>query len=125
MKTTLAALAVVTLVGCATQSGNMQRGTEQSVISLKDQREAVLTVKDYLAVPAGATVIGKVDASRCHRSTLEAEPSQEALLADLKAVAYARGADGIAEVEHTKESGLLKNCWYIITTRATAFKKSP
>jgi hypothetical protein len=125
MKIAIAALAAVTLVGCATQSGNMRQGTEQSVISLKDQREAVLTVKEYPALPAGVTVIGKIDASRCHRNTLEAEPSQEALLADVKVAAYARGADGIAQVEYIKESGLLKNCWYIITARATAFRKAP
>lgn len=110
------------LTGCASQSGNLQVGTGQSYMALKDQREASLTVKEYPAVPPGAEVLGPVDASRCHRNTLDAAPEPAQLLLDLKVAAYARGADGIAGIQQTRESGLLKNCWYIVTVRATAFK---
>jgi uncharacterized lipoprotein YajG len=110
------------LVGCASQSANMQVGSMQSYASLKEQREAALVVKEYDAMPAGASVLGTVDSSRCHRNALDAAPDDAQLLADLKAAAYARGADGIAGVQKTKESGLLKNCWFVITARGTAFK---
>ena len=121
MKALLVATFAVALVGCASQSANMRVGSEQSYTSLKEQREASLTVKDFAAVPAGATVIGPVDTSRCHRNSLDAPPDEAQLLSDLKAAAYARGADGIADMQMTKESGLLKNCWHIVTARATAF----
>lgn len=123
MKLIYAACAAL-LAGCASTSANMKVGTEHSAVSAADQRAAVLAVKEYPAVPAGAAVIGKVDASRCHRNSLQAAPTKEDLLADLKVAAYARGADGIASIEETRESGLLLNCWYIVTARATAFRLS-
>ena len=104
MKALLVATLAVALVGCA-----------------KEQREASLTVKEYSAIPVGATVIGFVDTSRCHRNSLDAPPDEAQLLSDLKAAAYARGADGIAGIEKTRESGLLKNCWFVVTARAAAF----
>ena len=103
MKALLVAMLAVALVGCA-----------------KEQRDASLTVKEYSAVPVGATVIGFVDTSRCHRNSLDAPPDEAQLLSDLKAAAYARGADGIAGIEKTRASGL-KNCGFIVTARAAAF----
>jgi hypothetical protein len=92
-----------------------------SYASLRDQREAALAVKEYQGVPANAASIGSVDASRCHRNTLQAQPSEAEIKADLKVAAYARGADGIADVKITQGSGLLQNCWLIINGSATAF----
>lgn len=117
-KTLLVLVAALAVTGCASQSGNMMVGTGQSYLSIGEQREAARTVKVFSDLPAGATVLGPVDASRCHRNTLEAAPSDDVLLTDLKVAAYARGADGIVGVTTTKESGLLKNCWYIITAKA-------
>lgn len=125
MKALLIAASAALFVGCASQSANMRVGSAQSYMSLKDQREAALTVKEYPTVPEGAKVLGSVDASRCHRNSLDAAPDDALLLTDLKAAAYARGADGIAGIMLSKESGLLKNCWYIATARATAFQLKP
>lgn len=122
MKAVLAAVLIAALSGCATQSANIRIGSGQSYASLRDQREASISVKQYPEAPAGAEMLGSVDASRCHRNALDAPPDEAMLMADLKVAAYARGADGIAAITKTQESGLLKNCWYVITVRATAFR---
>lgn len=108
--------------GCASQSGNMARGTESYGFGLSDQREALRTVSISNELPEGATVIGSVDASRCHRNTLEAKPTEEMIRNDLRIFAYAKGADGIYGVTVRKESGLLKNCWHILTGKATMYR---
>lgn len=112
------------LLGCANHSSNMRVGTDQSYMSLRDQREASLIVKQYPKMPADATQIGKVDASRCHRNALQGAPSDAEVLIDLKAAAYAKGADGITDVAISSSSGLLLNCWSITTGTATAFTVS-
>jgi len=119
--TTFAALSVSLVVaGCASSSANMRVGTDTSYMSLKDQREASMTVKVYPKAPEGASSMGVVDASRCHRNSLQAAPTDAEVTLDLKAAAYARGADGITDVQIEKSSGLLLNCWQIITGKATA-----
>lgn len=118
----LALTLVAVLAGCATPSTNMRVGGEQSYLSLQAQREAVLSVANAPTVPAGALAIGPVDASRCHRYQGDIEPSPEQLMGDLKAAAYARGADGIADMQLAKEIGITRNCWYIITARATMYR---
>jgi hypothetical protein len=99
----------------------MRVGTDQTYLSLKDQRDASLTVKEYPKVPDGSLAVGKVDASRCHRNALHTAPSETEILIDLKAVAFAKGADGIAEVKYSKGTGLLQNCWSILNGEAIAF----
>lgn len=115
-------LAVAVLAGCGSPSTNMRIGGVQSYESLKAQREAALSVVEVPAVPEGATAVAPVDASRCHRYQGDIEPTQEQLIEDLKAAAYARGADGIAAVQITRESGILRNCWHIITARGMMFR---
>jgi hypothetical protein len=112
------------LTGCASPSTNMRVGGEQTYVSLQGQRDAALSVAQSQSVPSGAVAMGPVDASRCHRYQGDIEPSEEQLIADVKAAAYARGADGVAEVTIVKESGLLRNCWYIYTARATMYRKA-
>lgn len=109
------------VMGCSSHSSNLQVGNEQSYASLKDQREAVRTVKIYDALPAGAEVVGNVSAGRCHRSFVEQAPEESTVLTDLKIAAYAQGADGITGVAISKDSGLNRNCWYVLGGTATAF----
>lgn len=109
------------LLGCANHSSNMRVGTDQSYMSLRDQREASVIVKQYSQMPVDAMKIGKVDASRCHRNALQGAPSDAEVLIDLKAAAYAKGADGITDVSISSSSGLLLNCWSITTGTAIAF----
>ena len=121
MKKAIALLLVSMISGCSTYSSNLQVGNDQSYTSLKDQREALRTVQEYQTLPEGAVVLGKVDAGRCHRSFAETSPSQSLVIIDLKVAAYAKGADGITDIKVTKESGLTKNCWYILDGQATMF----
>jgi hypothetical protein len=109
------------LAGCGSHSSNLQVGNEQSYASLKDQREAVRTVKVYEALPAGAEPLTTVSAGRCHRSFVEEAPTEANILIDLKVAAFAQGADGITGVKITKESGLNRNCWYVLGGTAQAF----
>ena len=120
----ICALGVVALAltGCANPSTNMRIGNEQSYISLQAQREAILSVSESESLPAGATPIGPVDASRCHRFQGDILPSREILMGDLKAAAYARGADGVYDVTVVTEGGIMRNCWHIITARATMYR---
>lgn len=115
------ALLIGLLQGCGSHSSNLQVGNEQSYASLKDQREAVRTVKVYEAIPTGAQVVNEVSAGRCHRSFVEEAPTEAAVLTDLKIAAYAQGADGITGVKISKESGLNRNCWYVLGGTAQAF----
>jgi len=123
-KTLALGLVALALVGCANPSTNMRIGNEQSYISLQAQREAILSVAESPSLPPGAASIGPVDASRCHRFQGDIEPSQEILMGDLKAAAYARGADGIYGVTVVTESGITRNCWHIITARATMYRST-
>ncbi len=110
--------------GCANNSANMRVGTDMTYMSLKDQREASLTVGEYATSPTGAQNLGTVDASRCHRNSLQAQPTDTEIKLDLKAAAYARGANGISDIQIERTTGLLLNCWAIINGRATALNIS-
>lgn len=117
----LSFLCLLTLTGCSASSSNLQIGNTQSHLSLKDQREAVLTVVEYSALPDNAIVLGVVEAARCHRKTNVTEPTKDTVVMDLKLSAYAKGADGITNIQIEKVSGLAQNCWYILDGRATMF----
>jgi hypothetical protein len=110
------------LAGCATHSANLRVGNAASMVSLSDQREAIRAVREYAVIPAGAEVIGPVDAGRCHRNWTETPPTRESVVSDLKVSAYIKGADGITDVKLEKESGLSDNCWYVLSGVATAFR---
>lgn len=114
-------LAALLATGCSTYSSNLQVGNDQSYMSLKDQREAMRAVRVYETLPEGAEDLGAVTAGRCHRSFVEDSPEMATVLSDLKVAAYAKGADGITSVNIQKESGLARNCWYVLNGSARAF----
>ncbi len=116
----IALAATALIAGCSTYSSNMRVGNDMSHVSLSDQREASRVIKVYDTIPAGAEVLGEVDAGRCHRSFVETSPAENIVLLDLKIAAYAMGADGIADVTIGKESALTKNCWYMLDASAKA-----
>jgi hypothetical protein len=111
--------------GCSNMSANMRVGTDMTYLSLKDQREALMTVAEYPTLPQGAQKLGEVDASRCHQNTLQGEPNIDVVKQDLRIAAYVRGATGVTNVRITSESALLLNCWFVITGRADAFRLAP
>jgi hypothetical protein len=124
MKTIVLAVAVTVISGCASHSTNVKIGTDQSYVSLSDQRDAIKSISEYPAAPPGAKILGKLDAGRCHRRQGEIEPTEELVKVDLKVAAYARGADGITDIAFTKGMALSGNCWYILTGEATMFSIS-
>lgn len=114
--------ALIGLSGCSTYSSNIRVGNDMSYASLGDQRVASQTIQILETVPAGAEVVGEVDAGRCHRSFVETAPAEQSLLLDLKIAAYAMGADAITEVSVEKQSALTKNCWYMLDGKAKALR---
>lgn len=123
MRTIIAALLALPLAACGSQSANMMVGTGQSYTSLADQREALRTVQVTDGVPEGATVLGPVDASRCHRRFTDEAPTEELVRNDLRVTAFARGADGVAGVIVEKRSALVDNCWWSLVARGTMYRK--
>jgi hypothetical protein len=120
--TNIAALAfAISLAGCASHSSNLRIGNDQSYASLTDQRVAMQSVTEYDSIPAGAKILGEIDAGRCHRMQGTIEPSENLVKTDLKVTAFAQGADGIANITFSKDSALTLNCWYILTGKATMF----
>lgn len=115
-------LAAAGLTGCSTYSSNIRVGNDMSYASLSDQRAASQTIKMLDATPAGAEVIGDLDAGRCHRSFVETAPAEQGVLLDLKIAAYALGADAITDVKIEKKSALTKNCWYMLDGKAKALR---
>lgn len=109
-------------ISCITHSANMRIGTDRSYVSLKDQRDAALSIQEFIVAPEGSSVIGKVDASRCHRNGSQLPPTEEDIKLDLKIAAYSIGADGIINITISKQSGLSENCWHILTGEAVAIK---
>lgn len=122
MKNLILVATLVALGGCANNSANMRVGTDMTYASLKDQREANQAIQVTDRMPPGAVTVGNVDASRCHRNTMQAAPTDAEIITDLKVAAYARGADGITAVDITSSSGLMLNCWKIINGKAQAFQ---
>jgi hypothetical protein len=122
MRNLVAACCIVVLAACASPSTNMRVGGAQTYEGLAAQREASRAITQLDKVPPGAVNIGPIDASRCHRYQGDIEPTDQQVMDDLKAAAYARGADGIAEVDITRETALTRNCWFVITGKATMFR---
>lgn len=122
MRTTLTALLTTALMGCASYSSNMHVGNSMSYTSLGDQRTASQAIQVLQEAPKGATSVGQVEASRCHRSFVEEAPTEAAVLTDLKIAAYALGADAISGVSVEKQSGLTANCWYVLNGKAFAWR---
>lgn len=124
MKKTLCAVAVLAvLTGCANANLVGMRGDGLNTnYSLQDRRQAKLHVKVTPELPAGATIMGDFKAERCHQYAQDNSPTEATLTDDLVLLAYAEGADGITNIRFDKESGLLKNCWYIAKGAATFYR---
>lgn len=110
------------VVGCTNYSGNMRIGTASYGYSIAEQRDAMSRIQVSNELPSGAYAIGNIDASRCHMDTMAAEPTEELIMNDLIMFAYARGADGIYNVNIRTNSAILNNCWYILTGTASLYK---
>lgn len=117
-------LALITLTGCAAPNLAGQRGDNLNTqYSLQDRRAAKLHVQVSDRIPDGATAIGNFSVQRCHQYAQDTAPSDAVLLDDLILLAYSEGADGLANAQYVRESGLLKNCWHIAKGSAAFYRK--
>lgn len=99
------------LAGC--QSGGLVgNGLDASVGSLSDRRAANRSISIVSTPPAGSRYIETLTAQRCHRYLGVEEPSDAVVTADLRAQAYAEGADFMTTPVLTKANGLMSDCWY-------------
>ena len=113
---------IVFLAGCS--NADYKTGTGVAYDSLADLRAANLAVRVYEELPAKAADIATLTANRCHRDWNDPAPTKETLITDLKINAYGLGYDGIKLLKIEKKSALMKNCWYMHTATAKAFRLS-
>lgn len=109
-----------TLTNCASSVSNMHIGNDMYYVSLSEQRAASQTVSELESIPPEAQVIRNISASRCHRSFIETAPTEETVTLDLKLMAYALGADAIADIRIEQNGGLARNCWHMLNGEAIA-----
>ncbi len=107
------------LQGCT--NAKILQGSTPLPYSIAEQRDARKNIKIDSQLPVDAVILGPVETSRCHRNTLETEPTEDMILQDLRVIAYSQGADGLIDVKINKRSGLLGNCWYILDGKAIMY----
>jgi hypothetical protein len=90
---------------------------------MKDRREALKTVRVVQSAPAGWTDMGSISTRRCHRYFTEAQPSEAAMIPDLKMAAFGQGADAIKVIGFQKVNGLAADCWYVLEGSAEMYGK--
>jgi outer membrane murein-binding lipoprotein Lpp len=118
-------IAILLLAGCANPNLVGTRGNKlNSDYSLQDRRAAKLHIKSTKELPQGAQSMGDFSVERCHQYAQDQAPSETVLADDLMLLAYAEGADGLTNLRFSRESGLLKNCWFVAKGTATFFKTS-
>jgi hypothetical protein len=118
-------LTALTLTACANPNLVGMRGDQLNTnYSLQDRRAAKSHIQVTLDLPSGAQTVGAgpFTVQRCHQYAQDNAPGEAVLLDDLVLLAYAEGADGVTDVKYDRESGLLKNCWYIAKASATFYK---
>ena len=113
---------VMFLAGCS--NADYKTGTGVAYNSLADLRAANVAVRIYEELPDNASEVTIIKADRCHRDWNDPAPTEGTLMTDLKINAYAFGYDGIKLLGIKKKSALMKNCWYMHTATAQAFRIS-
>lgn len=111
------------LTACANPNLVGLRGNKLNTnYSLQDRRTAKMHIKVTQEMPLNAESMGDFSVERCHQYAQDEAPSDAVLADDLVLLAYAEGADGLTKIRYQRESGLLKNCWFIAKGTATFFR---
>ena len=95
-----------------------------SSYSLSDMRAARQAVEYKDEVPPNVEVLGNATTRRCHRDATAQPPQKATLVDDLRLFAYGYGADGIAKIVITTQSGLMQNCWQLYDAKVIMYKKN-
>jgi hypothetical protein len=77
-----------------------------------------------MEMPANAFEVNTLTADRCHPDWNDPAPTDGTLVTDLKINAFDLGYDGIMLLNIEKSFALMKNCWYLHTASAKAFRLS-
>lgn len=114
--------ALIILGGCS--NVDYKTGTGVANDSLANLRAANIAVKVFMEMPANAFEITTLTTDRCYRDWNDPAPTNGTLVTDLKINAFGLGYDGIMLLNIEKSSALMKNCWYLHTASAKAFRLS-
>tara|TARA_B110000503_G_C6888633_1_gene305780 strand:- start:58 stop:366 length:309 start_codon:yes stop_codon:yes gene_type:complete len=94
----------------------------QSGATLKDVRDARITINFYETIPQNASNKRDLVVKRCDDDLLGKKPTEEVLKDDLILAAYGFGADGVSNLKYNVTGGILQNCWKIHTLTGTSFR---
>ena len=111
------------LLASCQSAGLVGNGLDVSAGSLSDRRAANRAISIGSTPPAGSRYIGTLTAQRCHRYIGEDEPSDAVVTDDLRAQAYAEGADFTTTPVLTKANGLMSDCWYVLQGQTKIFAR--
>lgn len=123
-----AILVLTSVSGCAPSrlpngigiSGNsFQSGI--SIEEMRNARKGIRIISGPEGLPENARILGALKVSRCHQNFNEEKPSNAVLVDDLVLAAYSQGADGIVGIKFDSSTGLLNNCWLVLSATATSF----
>jgi hypothetical protein len=113
-KSVVTSLVAAALLASCQSAGPVGNRLDTSVGSLSDRRAANRAISIVSTPPAGSRYIETLNAQRCHRYIGNDEPSDAVVTADLRAQAYAEGADFMTTPVFTKANGLMSDCWYVL-----------
>ncbi|MGV2906453.1 hypothetical protein [Achromobacter sp. AGC25] len=115
-----------TLAGCITvapeeKDATVRRGNAPA--SVVDLQAATKAVKVYDIAPEQSQSLGTVTAIRCHANLYEPKPTEETLRGDLLINAFAKGANGVSDLQIVRQPGNLGyNCYFRYFGTAKALK---
>jgi hypothetical protein len=115
-----------TLASCITVSpeekdATVRRGNAPA--SVVDLQAATKAVKVYEIAPESSESLGTVTAIRCHANLYEPKPTEETLRGDLLINAFAKGANGVSDLQIVRQPGNLGyNCYFRYFGTAKALK---
>lgn len=122
VKTVFALLLIAPISACVTSGYEGQRGTTTTTDQLIGQRQASQQVRVFQTIPSGYSALGEVSVRRCHGNFFEKPPNAAVFQDDLVRVAFAKGADAIANIRTKRLNGLLADCWYVEEATATTYR---
>jgi len=127
-RTLITLLVALALTGCITvapeeKDATVRRGNAPE--SVVDLQAATKAVKVYESAPEQAQSLGTVTAIRCHANLYEPKPTEETLRGDLLINAFAKGANGVSDIQIVRQPGNLGyNCYFRFFGTAKALKVS-
>lgn len=127
-RVSLIVLLASSLAGCITVSpeekdATVRRGNAPA--SVVDLQAATKAVKVYESAPEQSQSLGTVTAIRCHANLYEPKPTEETLRGDLLINAFAKGANGMSDIQIVRQPGNLGyNCYFRYFGTAKALKVS-